>query len=60
MLTPHITPVQHAGPSPYAPVLTPSEQHAALRCAVLTDAERAAPVTTVDVWGARLLDEGLV
>lgn len=59
MVTPHITPVPHAGASPYAPVLTPSEQHAAGRCAVLTDTERTAPVAAVDVWGALLLEDSL-
>lgn len=58
MVTPHITPIRHAGASPYAPALTPAQQHAAMRCAVLTDTERAAPAPAVDAWGALALDEG--
>lgn len=48
MVSPHVTPIVHAGPSPYAPPLTPAQQHAAVRCAPLT--KPPAPQPIVDVW----------
>lgn len=46
MLSPHVTSLPHAGASPYAPALTPSQQHAATRCAPIRKPLIVAP----DVW----------
>ena len=49
MLTPHVHEIRHMGASPYAPPLTPSQQHAAKRCQPLT-APVLPPVLPVDVY----------
>lgn len=54
VLTPNVTPLWHAGASPYAPVLTPAEQHAAQRCEPV---RVTPPVVRVDVWGRVVLDD---
>jgi hypothetical protein len=50
MLTPHVLPIAHAGASPYAPPLTPSQQHAAMRCQPLAGPVLPLPAVPVDVY----------
>lgn len=45
--TPHVASLQHLGASPYAPILTPAQQHAAERCAPIRP---PLAVIAPDVW----------
>jgi hypothetical protein len=49
VFSPHVTAIPHAGASPYAPPLTPSERHAASRCRPLAGPVLP-PAVPVDVY----------